>query len=69
MKKAVLLAAALAAMPFLAFGHGHRGRHGGDHSGYYQLCPFEDCSLGGNHYHNGVCYSGHYENDGHEHHR
>lgn len=65
MKKIALLAAVLAVMPIMAFAHG--SEHGGGHSGKYQLCPYSDCSIAGNHYHGGTRYSGHYADDGHGH--
>lgn len=35
----------------------------------YSLCTVEDCNTLGNHWHDGVCYSGHTLNDGHDYHQ
>lgn len=59
---ACALCAVLLTIPALAHGHGH-GRHGGrGSSGQITVCPFDDCTTGGRHTHDGVTYCGY----GHE---
>ncbi|GMO12443.1 MAG: hypothetical protein Ta2A_22220 [Treponemataceae bacterium] len=69
MKKiAVLVLVAALALPMAVFAQGYGGCRGGQ-SGNYELCPYTNCAISGNHYHNDVCYSGRYNNDGQTCHR
>ncbi|MFP3042312.1 hypothetical protein LQZ19_10905 [Treponema primitia] len=63
MKKALIVGFLLVLAVLPLFAHGHNGS--GHNNGYYPLCSIQDCYVTDYHYHNGICYSGHSFNDGH----
>ena len=79
MKKIIsqILAAAMLviSIPTSAFaaadhnGGGHHGMGNGGHHGgnSYALCNYPGCDIRGNHQHDGTTFSGHHNNDGHNH--